>query len=411
MSVPCSTFFWLSLFLSLCLPLQGCHKQDSALLLPQQNQIPFLRDDLDNKGLITAATRHLEYLETLPPDTVMQLGAMRCSKGCLQESMLAFLEILKQNPSPVELDLTVRERFILYQAGGLNKAKKGEMLVTGYYEPLLEGSLIKEAPFTHPLYASPASLLTCNDPLTGKKNICRKDAQGTNLPFWTRAEIENGNLLAGGELAYLKSPLDAFILHVQGSGKIRFPDGSMRAIQFATTNGREYKSIGKLLADEGKMSREEATMPAIRDYLQRNPDEQKRILHSNPRFVFFQWNKKKDSPMGSLGLPLTAGRSIAVDPDSLPTGVIAYLFSRKPVLDTKGQLLKWETMGRFVLPQDTGVAIKGSGRVDLFWGNGHYAEVAAGHMKEQGQLYFLVKKDMKNAKTGATLAAELTDLP
>jgi len=398
------------LCLGLWWPLQG-HTQESSLLVPQQNQLPSLQDDMDDKSLIIAATRHLDYLKTLPPDTITRLGQDFCSKDCLLESMETFLDILKQKPSPDEFAHAVRENFILYQASGRNKGKKGEMLITGYYEPLLEGSLTKDSPFIHPLYTTPDSLLTYRDPATGKKTTGRENTEGGKVPFWTRAEIEEGNLLAGNELVYLKDPVDSFILHVQGSGKVRLRDGSLQAIQFAATNGREYKSIGKLLVDESKMSHEEATMPTIRHYLQQNPDERKRILHHNPRFVFFQWNKTKESPTGSIGLPLTAGRSIAVDPATLPTGVMAYLISQKPVLDKEGQLLRWETMQRFVLPQDTGAAIKGAGRADLFWGNGHYAETAAGNMKEQGQLYFLVKKDARTNTKDTTLAAQLTSLP
>ena len=363
---------------------------------------------MDPQSLITAATRHLAYLKTVSPDTVVRLGKELCSRDCLLQSMETFLEILKQGPSPTELDQAIRENFNLYQAAGRDQGGKGEMLITGYYEPLLDGSLIKSSPFLHPLYAPPDSLISYRDPATGKKTAGRRDRAGEEFPFWTRAEIEVGGLLAGNELVYLKDPVDAFVLHVQGSGKIRFQDGSLRAIQFAATNGREYKSIGKLLVDEKKMSREEATMPTIRHYLEQNPDEQKRILHHNPRYVFFQWNTKKESPTGSLGLPLTAGRSIAIDHGTLPTGLMAYLVSQKPVLDGQGRLLKWEPMQRYVLPQDAGAAIKGAGRADLFWGNGHYAETAAGTMKEQGQLYFLVKK---NAKQNSTVAAQLTSLP
>lgn len=396
-------------FVLLCLwwPAQG-YAQDTALLALQQNQIPSLRDDMDHQSLITAATRHLHYLKRLPSTTVVRLGKDLYSQDCLLESMETFLDILRQNPSPTEFDQAIRENFILYQAGGRDKGEKGEMLITGYYEPLLDGSLTRVAPFIHPLYSPPHSLLSYRDPATGKKTAGRQDSKGEKVPFWTRAEIEGGNLLAGGELVYLKDPVDAFVLHVQGSGKIRLQDGSLRAIQFASTNGREYKSIGKLLVDEKKMTREEATMPTIRHYLRQNPGEQKRILHHNPRFIFFQWNDKKESPTGSLGLPLTAGRSIAVDPATLPTGVMAYLVSQKPVLDGEGRLLQWEPMHRFVLPQDAGAAIKGAGRADLFWGNGHYAETVAGNMKEQGQLYFLVKK---NSKKNAILEAQLTSLP
>ena len=401
-------FFFLILLL--CLPSIG-YSREPALLLPPQDQIPPLRDDMDHKSLITAATRHLNYLRSLPATASLPVEGTACARKCLLESMETFVEILKQNPDPSQLDQAIRDHFTLYQAGGRSKEKSGKMLITGYYEPLLEGSMCRKDAFVHPLYAPPKSLITCQDPRTGKKTPGRTDVNGEKIPFWSRAEIEGGNLLAGNELVYLKDPVDAFVLHVQGSGKIRLPDGSLRAIQFAATNGHEYKSIGKLLVDENKMTREEATMPTIRQYLRENPEDRQRVLHSNPRYVFFQWNDKKESPTGSMGLPLTPGRSIAVDPKTLPTGVMAYLISRKPVLDDKGQIRDWETLQRFVLPQDTGSAIKGAGRADLFLGNGHYAETAAGNMKEEGKLYFLVKKDATNAGTDTALATKLTSLP
>ncbi len=384
-------------------PAQG-FTQDSSLLFPHPNQLSSLSDDMDRQSLITAATRHLGYLNKLSPETVVQLDQDSCNKECLLQSMATFLKILKQEPSPTELALAIQQNFHIYQTAGREKGRKGEMLITGYYEPIMEGSLRKGEPFIHPLYSPPESLINYRDPVSCKKTTGRQHPGGQKIPFWSRAEIEEGKLLAGNELVYLKDQMDAFTLHIQGSGKIRLPDGSLRALQFAATNGHQYKSIGKLLVDEKKMSAAETTMPSIRQYLRQNPQEQKRILHHNPRYVFFQWNAKKETPIGSIGLPLTAGRSMAVDPATLPTGLMAYMVSQKPVLDEAGRLLRWEPMHRFVLPQDAGAAIKGAGRADLFWGNGHYAEIAAGNMKEQGQLYFLVQKDMTTKTQNATLA-------
>jgi membrane-bound lytic murein transglycosylase A len=400
----------LFLFLLLFPPCPG-YARESALLLPPPGEVPPLIDDMDKQSLMVAATRHLGYLRGLPSTASPQAEDQFCSRECLLESMETFLQILKQNLDPAALDQAVRENFIVYQAGGRNKSKNGEMLITGYYEPLFDGSLTRKGDFIHPLYAQPGGLITYQDARTGKKSTGRVNDSGDKVPFWSRAEIEKENLLAGCELVYLKDPVDSFVLHVQGSGKIRLPNGSRRAIQFAATNGLEYKSIGKLLVDEKKMSCEEATMPTIRQYLQENPEDRQRILHHNPRFVFFRWNDTNDSPTGSIGLPLTPGRSIAVDPKTLPTGAMAYLISRKPVLNQQGQLERWETLRRFVLPQDTGSAIKGAGRADLFLGNGHYAEVAAGNMKEEGYLYFLVKKGSKNGEADSQMAAKLPDLP
>ncbi|MBU0961152.1 MAG: MltA domain-containing protein, partial [Proteobacteria bacterium] len=207
--------------------------------------------------------------------------------------------------------------------------------------------------------------------------------------------IEKNNLAAGNELVYLNDPVDNFILHVQGSGKIQLQDGSIRSIHYSTSNGLEYFSIGKLLVDQGKMTLQEASIPSIRDYLRTHPDEQEAILHHNSKFIFFRWEQSGD-PIGSLGEPLTPGRSIAIDRAMLPHATLAFLVSRKPVLNDAGEIDTWVPLHRFVFPQDTGSAIQGTGRADLFWGSGNYAKQAAGNMKEAGALYFLVKNKFED---------------
>jgi membrane-bound lytic murein transglycosylase A len=264
------------------------------------------------------------------------------------------------------------------------------MLITGYYQPLFAGSLRKTPPFLYPLYRQPASLTLRDSPHKGKMLIGRLDGTGKLVPFWTRAEIEDRNLLAGNELVYLQDPIDAFFLQIQGSGRIRLQDGSLRSVHISASNGREYKSIGKLLVDERKIPKADISMQTIRQYLRENPKETKRILQHNSKYVFFRW--EEGEPRGSLGEVLTPGRSIAIDQDALPTGAMAYIVTRRPIMDPAGTVTGWEPLGRFVLPQDSGEAIRGPGRADVFWGNGLYAETAAGLMKENGQLYFLVKK-------------------
>ena len=145
------------------------------------------------------------------------------------------------------------------------------------------------------------------------------------------------------------------------------------------------------------MTLEEASIPSIRSYLQTHPEEQKAILHHNIKFIFFNWALDGD-PVGSLGEQLTPGRSIAIDPSVLPQQTLAFMISRRPVLDQSGNIIDWIPMQRFVFPQDTGSAIQGSGRADLFWGNGTYARKAAGSMKEGGSLYFLVKNSFEEPR-------------
>ena len=349
---------------------------------------PAFEDDGDRSSLITAVGHQIDYLNRLPGDAVATVEGDRYSIDWLLESLRLFQDILSQASPPEELDRILHESFTIYRARG--RAPAGEMLITGYYQPLVAGSLRRTAPFLHPLYTQPASLAIRKALDGGRTLIGRLDGNGRLVPFWTRAEIEDNNLLAGNELVYLRDPVDAFFLQIQGSGRISLQDGSLRSVHISASNGREYKSIGKLLVDEGKIAKADVSMQTIRHYLHEHPTETKRILQYNSKFVFFRW--EEGEPRGSLGEVLTPGRSIAIDHDALPTGAVAYIVTRRPVMDAEGRMTGWEPLRRFVLPQDSGEAIKGTGRADVFWGNGPYAETAAGLMKEKGQLYFLVKK-------------------
>jgi len=383
---------FLTVLTGICLLLNGCSKGPLDKLL--SNDLPVFNDDLQLEHLLTGAVRQLHYLNTLPDDTSLTLGSDTYPITWMRESMNSFIDILKQDPSADELARIIAENYTSYQAAGRDEHPRGEMLITGYYEPLLRGSLHKKAPYLYPLYSPPDSLLRIKDAATGTLIIKRRDKNNRYVPYWTRQEIETEGIADGNELVYLDDPVDAFILHVQGSGKIQLPDGTLRSIHIASSNGREYFSIGKLLVDQGKMSLEEASIPSIRTYLQQHPDEQSEILNHNTRYIFFNWAPDGD-PIGNLGEQLVAGRSIAIDPEVLPQTTLAFLISTKPLLDKDGVITEWVPIHRFVFPQDTGSAIKGSGRADLFWGNGNYAKTAAGSMKAEGKLYFLVKNNFE----------------
>ena len=355
-----------------------------------QHEIPFFSDDMDIASLMESANRQAIYLEKQNPQQEIAFAADKYDIHWLLVSVKELLVKLQQNPEKKELNQFLHENYLVYQAGGRTRQRGRHMLVTGYYEPVFSGSLTRDPPFLTPIYAPPQSLITLTAQ-DGQKKIGRYDRNNTFVNYWTREEIEDKELLRGDELAYLQDPFDAFLLHVQGSGRIRLPDKSVRSVRFAGSNGLDYNSIGKLLVDEKIMTLEEVSIPAIRSYLQRHPEQRQRILHHNPRFIFFTWGDTL-SPRGSCGEILTPGRSIAMDSSALPGGTIGYLVSRRPIVDQSGAITGWTSLNRFVFPQDSGAAIKGTGRVDIFWGNGDYAEIAANHMKEEGKLYFLVKK-------------------
>ncbi len=351
---------------------------------------PVFTDDHTQESLLTALQHHKKYLQSLPK-TSSTIAGKKYNSTKLLDSLTTFTHIISTTANSSERSNLLKEQFSLYQAGGREDSPRGEMLVTGYYEPLLEGSLEKIPPFIYPLYLTPTNLIVRKNERANTLEKGRLDAQGNFLPYWTRAEIEDDVHLVGNELVYLKDPFEAFLLHVQGSGKIQLRDGSQRSIHYASDNGQEYNSIGKLFVDEEKMALEEVNIPAIKTYFRNHPEDQKRILHHNKKYIFFQWEDDK-GPYGSLGIPLTPGRSIAVDAKVLPMNTVAFLISQQPDIDESGKIVGWKPLHRFVLPQDTGSAIQGSGRVDLFWGNGKKAPIRAGSMKEQGKLYFLIKK-------------------
>ena len=212
------------------------------------------------------------------------------------------------------------------------------------------------------------------------------------VPYYSRREIDDlGSLRGRGyEIAWVKDPIDLFFLHIQGSGVLRLPDGSQIKVGYAGANGRAYRSIGRLLIDDGKIPREEMSMQRLRRYLTDHPDERSEIMAYNESYVFFRF--LRDGPVGSLEVPITPGRSIATDSRLFPKGALAFIYTQKPVLDPTGQLIGWTPFLRFVLNQDTGGAIRGPQRVDLYFGTGDSAAASAGYMNSPGKLYFVLLK-------------------
>ncbi len=381
-------FFFLTLCCVLILIFAGCGKR--PLLPLAATKYPVFADDLDYADLDQAIEQSLIYLRKRPQTSQITIAGLSYPIDHLTRSLLFFRNLIAGHPSAELLNRQINTYFDIYQASGTDGYNpQRKMLVTSYYQPLFNGNLTAEGPYRYPIYGIPDTLVLRHDSGSGRKQIGRLEG-GRFLNYWTRAEIEDKGLAAGNELVYLKDPLDAFLLHVQGSGLIKLPDGSIRGIHYAMKNGRKYKSIGKYMVQTGRMTLAEASIDAIRSYLAAHPEEIPEILHHNDSFIFLEWTTTHGA-IGSLGRELTAGRSIAMDLDRFPAGALSFLSSRKPVLDN-GRIIKWTPFGRFVLVQDTGSAIRGSGRVDLFWGTGKEAGLAAGRMKEEGALYFLLLK-------------------
>jgi membrane-bound lytic murein transglycosylase A len=266
-------------------------------------------------------------------------------------------------------------------------------LITGYYEPLLHGSRERTERYRYPLYAPPPDLVAIElgsrfPSLDGERVRGRYTPRGQVVPYYTRAEIEGPDKpLAGQELVWVDDPVDRFFLHIQGSGRVRLPDGEVMALDYADQNGHRYVSIGKVLVDRGLMTKAEVTLPTLRRWLEAHPDRRRELFNQNPSYVFFRLrDARRAEPIGTLGVPLTPRRSLAVDPDHIPLGSPVWLATRLPAADHSD---REPTFRRLVFAQDTGGAINGAVRADLFTGQGLPAEWLAGRMKQDGQLYML----------------------
>jgi membrane-bound lytic murein transglycosylase A len=368
--------------------------EELALVRRSAFSYPDFSDDLELDGLEHSILKSLVYLQRVPADRTYQFGKDRFDAGHLMQSLQHFLDFIRTNPSGRELKKFIRSNYIVYQSVGRNQ--KGEVLFTGYYEPHLSGRLHGDEEFQYPIYALPTDLMKIdlsafNEKYKGKSIIGRYTGQ-TVVPYYDRREIEEEDVLAdkAAPLAWVKDPVDVFFLQIQGSGKVFLDTGEVINVHYHGSNGRPYRSIGRLLIEEQKIPEEEMSMQKIRSYLQAHPQEMAPVLNHNPSYVFFKL--ESEGPLGYLNVLLTPGRSVALDRRLFPPAALVYIQTKKPVVNGAGQIDRWTDCSRFVLNQDTGGAIRGPGRADLFWGNGPYAEIAAGHLAHTGKLYFLILK-------------------
>jgi membrane-bound lytic murein transglycosylase A len=320
-------------------------------------------------------------------------GALLQSCGVLKNKkpwQAACEAVLKLSaPSADEARALLREYFSPWQVTNPDGNDIG--LITGYYEPLLRGSSTKTERYRYPLYARPDDLVTvelnglypelANRRLRGKLN-------GNRLtPYYSRGEIEVvQSPLAGKELLWVDDIIDLFFLQIQGSGMVRLDNGEQIHVGYADQNGQPYQSIGKLLIERGELTADKASMQGIKDWARANLDKLRDLLNSNPSYVFFrELPNGLSGPLGAMGVPIAAERSIAIDPRYIPLGAPVFLSTTYPNSS--------KPLQRLMLAQDTGGAIKGAVRADFFWGAGNEAGRQAGAMKQRGRMWVLLPRD------------------
>lgn len=331
---------------------QGCSRDSSFELEPVSFQeLPGWHED-----------KILEALPALKRSCGCLLKSSKASSPSLKEFCQVLTEPRKKTWKEKELRALMQKHL---QPHRVSYQGKTEGLFTGYYEPLLKGSKKRHGPYTVPLYRCPP---------------------GDLRTAYTRSEIVGGALSKKKlEIVWVDDPVAAFFLQVQGSGTVQLKEGGVLRLGYGGTNGKAYFPIGKALVDKGILTVEKTTLQSIRKWLKTHPKEAESVMSLNPSYVFFKERESKEGAIGSQGVPLTAQRSLAVDPSYVSLGTVMWVDINHP--DPKEKPLR-----RLMVSQDTGGAIKGGIRGDFFWGFGTTAEKFAGIMKSAGHYFLLLPR-------------------
>lgn len=350
---------------------------------------PGFIDDLDEESLVLAIDRSLRYYNGPGRNRAFTLADRSVGTTEMKETLIAFREIVQSDVSMEQKKKRIEEEFVMIRAPGENG--DGSILFTGYYEPLLEGSLKRTDKYRYPIYRPPPDIVM--EKRSNNRMKISRTMNGRKVPYYTRREIDVDGVLRGRglELAWVSDPVELNTMHTQGSGKIKLEDGKILTVSYAQNNGRPFSSAAHSMLSQNRIDKRDTTYRNFKVWLKgKSEQELYEILGVNERYIFFRFVEHE--PVGSTGEPVTPARSIATDPDYYPQGALAFIRLRKPVFDDHYNVIRRIDFSRFVLNQDKGSAIKGPGRVDLFCGFGPEAQATAGSLKENGELYFLLRK-------------------
>ncbi len=331
--------------------------------------------DLDS---LTAAIRNsLNYFTK--PSSKQYFPYQQITHAQAVASLEEFLRLLDSGARPEEINGLIHAGFEVYESVGCDD--QGTVLFTGYYTPIFQGSWVQTAQFRCPLYKVPPDLVKGSDGNT----LGRRGPDGRLTSYPSRTEIEESGMLQGQELIWLSDPFEVYIAHVQGSAKVRLPDGRIITVGYAATNGHEYASVSERLVAEGRIPPDHISLATMINYFKEHPDEVNTYVRANPRYVFFQ--SSEGTPRGSLNEPVIPWRTIATDKTIFPRGCLAFLVTTLPSMQD-GQMSIGAYDG-FALDQDTGGAIRAPGRCDIYMGEGDEAGQLAGQTYQEGRLYYI----------------------
>ena len=331
-----------------------------------------ITDDLlerDRPVLLQAIDHSIRYIRT--PSAAKRYPVAGISQELVEKSLVRFRRLVQVSRTAKDLQQAVNREFDLYQSVG--RDRKGTVQFTGYYEAVYKASRTRTDEFQYPLYKLPS------------------DFAQWRSPHPTRAMLEGSKQLAGSEIAWLSDRFQAFLVHVQGSARLQLKGGEVLTVGYAGKTDQPYRSVGAELVRDGKIRLEDVDLQALIDYFRANPQETLMYLNRNPSFIFFRETSGQPAT-GSIGVPVSPERSIATDKKIFPSGGIALVRTQVPFENPMTGKLELRNVQRFVLDQDTGGAIRGAGRVDIFMGTGDRAKKRAGLIKGDGELYYLLLK-------------------
>jgi membrane-bound lytic murein transglycosylase A len=347
-----------------------------GIALDQQLWVSATGKKGDKQAMLRALDDSLKYLRTEKSARDYQNYPISgITRDRVRRSIQRFRQLVVQSSSPEALATAVKREFAFYKSVGNDN--QGTVLFTGYYEATFPASRQPTAVFKYPLYKAPTNLEQWPTP-----HPTREQLEGTDGLQGSKGKLK------GLELVWLRDRFEAFLVQVQGSARLRLTDGRTLSVGFAGKTKHPYVSIGKEMIGDGLYTLEQMSLPTLVKHFKENPQDQDRYLPRNLSFVFFQ-ETNGAPPMGSISVPVTAERSIATDKSLMPPGALALIRTELPYFNRANQL-EFKEVSRYLMDHDTGSAIKGPGRVDIFMGTGDRAAKRAGVIKSSGSIYYLL---------------------
>jgi len=389
----------LSILLALALTMTGCKtqvqkeakKRYDRPLPPGQSALRKITDPLempdftlaclDLTDLRTAVGNSISYMNKPSSRSYFPVGDVTHKRAL--ESLNEFARMLDSGLRGAQLNEAIRRQFDVYTSIGCDD--EGTVLFTGYYTPIFAGSFTPSDVFKYPLYKQP------NDLIKGENGeiLGRKLPRGDVTPYPPRAVIEDSRMLRGQELVWLTDPFEVYIAHVQGSAKLRLPNGQLETVGYAANNGHDYRSVAEAMVRDGKIPGDEISLSKMIEYFKSYKDQVETYIKRNPRFVFFK--KEPGPPLGCLNEPVTTLRSIATDKSIFPRGSLTFISTTLP--RAAGGIAVKQLYSGFTLDQDAGGAIRAPGRCDVYMGVGDTAGMLAGQTYQEGRLYYLFLRE------------------